>query len=100
MLMEMMGKLFGWIRIAWCAEGSGGGPKRIQNLGSRDFPKGTLKRRDSKGNASENGKVKPPEDLSAWVARWADRTGCQVAVPNTGGSRWVGENKCSMRDFD
>ena len=63
--------------------------KRVQKLGSRDFPKETPKGRESKGNASENGKVKPPEDLSAWVARWADRTGCQVAVPNTG-SRWVG----------
>ena len=59
-------------------------PKRIQNLGSRDFPK------------AENGKVKPPKDLSAWVARWADRTGCRVAVPNTG-SRWVGVKKCYMK---
>ena len=39
-----------------------------------------------------NGKAKPPEDLSAWVARWVDRTGCQVAVPNTR-SKWVGEKK-------
>ena len=54
--------------------------------------------RDSKRNALVNGKIKPPEDRMPRLARWADRIGCQVAVPNTG-SRWVGEKKW-MKGFE
>ena len=39
--------------------------------------------------------VVPPEGQSVWDAScpWADQTGCQVAVPNTEGSGWVGKRK-------
>ena len=75
---------------------------KISQKGSKIWDHVTFQRRKNDAtrretaNASENGKVKPPKDLSAWVARWADRTGCRVAVPNTG-SRWVGVKKCYMK---
>ena len=35
-MIGMVNKLFGWVRIAWCAEGSGGGPK-IGQKGSKSW---------------------------------------------------------------
>ena len=78
--MAMMNKLeFGLWRWA-----------KIGQKGSKSWYHVTfqgLQNDDLKGNASENGKVKPPEGLSAWVARWADRTGCQVVQPSPSGTR-------------
>ena len=87
----MVNKLFGWVRIARCAEGSGGGPK-IGQKGSKSWDHVTFQRRLQNDATRRETRRRMGKDLSAWVARWADRTGCQVAVPNTG-SRWVGAKK-------
>jgi len=75
--MAMMNKLFGWVQIAWCAEGSGGGPK-IGQKGSKSWDHVTFQR-DSKMTQLEG---KCVGEWESQAARGPERLGSQMGGPN------------------